>query len=193
MPSNEENKNEENKMEEIPTSSKRLYDGRIIKLRLDTVLLPNGKTSQREIVEHRGAVAMVPMLDRNTVVLVRQYRRAAEGSLLEIPAGTRDPDEEVEACARRELAEEINYSAGRMIKLFQSFMAPGYSTEVIHTFLALDLTPTEGHTDEDEFLQILPTPLADALAMIKSGEIVDAKTISGLLYAERVLREMDTQ
>lgn len=178
--------------EEIVTSSKRLYDGRILKLRLDTVLLPNGKTSQREIVEHRGAVAMVPMLDRHTVVLVRQYRRAAEAGLLEIPAGTRDPDEDVEACARRELGEEINYAAGRMIKLFQSFMAPGYSTEVIHTFLALELTPAAGHTDEDEFLEILPMPFAAALNMIQTGEIIDAKSISGLLYADRVLKEMDT-
>ena len=178
-------------MEEIVTSSQRLYDGRILNLRLDTVLLPNGKTSQREIVEHRGAVAMVPMLDRDTVILVRQYRRAAETSLLEIPAGTRDPNEDVEACARRELAEEINYAPGRMIKLFQSFMAPGYSTEVIHTFLALDLTPTAGRTDEDEFLEILPTPFAEALNMIKTGEIVDAKSISGLLYADRILKEME--
>ena len=177
--------------EEIATSSEHLYEGRILKLRLDTVRLPNGKTSQREIVEHRGAVAMVPMLDRDTVILVRQYRRAAERSLLEIPAGTLDPNEDVEACARRELAEEINYAAGRMTKLFQSFMAPGYSTEVIHTFLALDLTKTEGHTDEDEFLEILPTPLADALHMIQTSEIQDAKSISGLLYAERVLKEME--
>ena len=183
--------NNEKNMEEVATSSERLYDGRILNLRRDTVLLPNGKTSQREIVEHRGAVAMVPMLDRKTVILVRQYRRAAETSLLEIPAGTRDRQEDMEACARRELAEEINYAAGRMIKLFQSFMAPGYSTEVIHTFLALDLTPTAGHTDEDEFLEILPTPFADALTMIKTGEIVDAKSISGLLYAERVLKELE--
>ena len=182
--------NQDNKNVEIATSSKRLYDGRILNLRLDTVLLPNGKTSRREIVEHRGAVAMVPMLDRDTVILVRQYRRAAESSLLEIPAGTRDAGEDVEACARRELAEEINYAAGRMIKLFQSFMAPGYSTEVIHTFLALDLMPTDGHTDEDEFLDIVPTPLASALTMIGSGGIVDAKSISGLLYADRVLKEM---
>jgi len=176
--------------EEMVTSSERLYDGRVLKLRLDTVRLPNGKASQREIVEHRGAVAMVPMLDKDTVILVRQYRRAAEGSLLEIPAGTLDPNEEVETCAKRELAEEINYAAGRMIKLFQSFMAPGYSTEVIHTFLALDLTKAEGHTDEDEFLEILPTPFADALNMIKTGEIIDAKSISGLLCAERILKEM---
>ena len=174
-------------LEETVTSSKRLYDGRILNLRLDTVVLPNGKTSQREIVEHRGAVAMVPMQDRDTVILVRQYRRAAGSALLEIPAGTLDPDEEVEACARRELAEEINYRAGRMQRLFQSYMAPGYSTEVIHTFLALDLTPTEGHTDEDEFLEIVPTPLAEALQMIETGEIADAKSISGLLYAARLL------
>ncbi len=77
-----------------------------------------------------------------------------------------------------------------MIPLFQSFMAPGYSTEVIHTFLALDLTPTDGHTDEDEFLDIVQRPLADALGMIQTGEIVDAKSISGLLYADRVLQEM---
>jgi ADP-ribose pyrophosphatase len=176
--------------EEVATSSQRLYDGRILNLRLDTVLLPNGNTSHREIVEHRGAVAMVPMRDKDTVILVRQYRRAAENSLLEIPAGTLDPNEDVEACARRELAEEINYAAGRMIKLFHSFMAPGYSNEVIHTFLALDLTPAAGHTDEDEFLEILPTPFADALNMVTTGEIVDAKSISGLLYAERILKEM---
>ena len=84
-------------IEEIVTSSKRLYDGKIINLRLDTVRMPDGRMSQREIVEHRGAVAMVPMLDNETVILVRQYRRAAGQSLLEIPAGTRDPDEDIEA------------------------------------------------------------------------------------------------
>ena len=192
---NEDNKNqnEDNKNAEVVTSSQRLFDGRILNLRLDTVLLPNGKTSQREIVEHRGAVALVPMLGDSTVILVRQWRGAAGGSLLEIPAGTRDPNEEVEACARRELAEEINYAPGRMIKLFQSFMAPGYSNEVIHTFLALDLTPTDGHTDEDEFLELVQMPLADALGLIKTGEIVDAKSISGLLYADRVLKEISAQ
>jgi ADP-ribose pyrophosphatase len=178
-------------IEETVTSSKRLYDGRIINLRLDTMVLPNGKMSQREIVEHRGAVAMVPMLDRDTVILVRQYRRAAASCLLEIPAGTRDHNEDIELCARRELAEEINYHAGRMVKLFHSYMAPGYSTEIIHTFLALDLTPTEGHTDEDEFLEIVPTAFTEAIEKIKSGEIVDAKTISGLLFAERLLPDLE--
>jgi len=174
-------------IEEKITSTKRVYDGRIINLRVDTVLLPNGKMSQREIVEHHGAVAMVPLLDKETVVLVRQYRRAAAAALLEIPAGTRDHDEDIELCARRELAEEIQYSAGRMVKLFHSYVAPGYSTEVIHTFLALDLTTTEGHTDEDEFVEVVTLPLAEAIAKIGSGEIVDSKTISALLFVERML------
>lgn len=178
-------------LEEIVTSSQRLYEGRVINLRLDTIRLPNGKMSEREIIEHRGAVAMVPLLNRDTVILVRQYRRAAASTLLEIPAGTRDLNEDIEACARRELAEEINYQAGRLVKLFQSFMAPGYSTEVIHTFLAMDLTRTEGNTDEDEFLEVVPTPLAEAIAMIRSGDIVDAKTISGLLLTERMLPELE--
>ena len=177
-------------MEETVTSSKRLFDGRILNLRVDTVVLPNGKMSQREIVEHRGAVAMIPMLDRETVILVRQYRRAAGGLLLEIPAGTRDHEEPWEDCARRELAEEINYKPGRLRKLYQSYQAPGYSTEVIHTFLALDLTPTEGHTDEDEFVEVVTLPLAEAIAKISTGEIQDAKTISGLLYVERLLPEL---
>ena len=174
-------------IEEKITSTRRIYSGRVINLRVDNVRLPNGHMSEREIIEHRGAVAMVPLLPDGRVVLVRQYRRAAADALLEIPAGTRDPDEDIELCARRELAEEVNYQAGRMIKLFHAYMAPGYSTEVIHTFLALDLTPTEGHTDEDEFLEIVTLPLADAIAKIGTGEIVDSKSIGGLLFVERLL------
>jgi ADP-ribose pyrophosphatase len=174
-------------IDETVTSTKRIYDGRIINLRLDTVLMPDGKLSQREIIEHRGAVAMVPLHADKTVTLVRQFRRPAAGVLLEIPAGTRDADEDIELCARRELAEEVNLSAGRMVKLFHAYMAPGYTTEVIHTFLALDLTYVEGHTDEDEFLEVVQMPLEDALAKIQTGEIVDSKTISGLLFVARLL------
>ncbi|MBV9849960.1 MAG: NUDIX hydrolase, partial [Armatimonadetes bacterium] len=108
-----------------------------------------------------------------------------------IPAGTRDAEEDIELCARRELAEEVNLSAGRMVKLFQAYMAPGYTTEVIHFFLALDLTPAEGHTDEDEFLEIVRLPLDDALAQIESGDIMDSKTISGLLFVARLLPDLE--
>jgi ADP-ribose pyrophosphatase len=174
---------------EIVTESKPIFEGRILKMHVDTVQLSNGKTSTREIVEHRGAVAMVPLLDRKTVVMVRQFRLAAGGELLEIPAGTRDPGEDVTACAHRELGEEINYAAGRMQKLFESFMAPGYSTEVIHTFVAQDLTPTQGHADDDEFLEIITLPLEDAIGKIMNGEIRDAKSISGLLCVNYLLAQ----
>jgi ADP-ribose pyrophosphatase len=121
------------------------------------------------------------------VVLVRQYRDAAGSALLEIPAGTLNPGEAVEVCAHRELAEEIQYKAGRMITLFASYMSPGYSSEKIHTYLALDLTPAEGQADEDEFLDIVTMPLAEAIRLIGTGGIEDAKSISGLLYAEKYL------
>jgi ADP-ribose pyrophosphatase len=120
-------------------------------------------------------------------VLVRQYRRPAASALLEIPAGTCEAQEDIEITARRELAEEVNLSAGRMVKLFHSYVAPGYSTEVIHTYLALDLVHAEGNTDEDEFLEIIRMPLDEALGKITSGEIIDSKTISGLLFVARLL------
>lgn len=180
-----------NNIEETITSTRRIYDGRVINLRLDTVLMPDGKMSQREIVEHRGAVAMIPLHADKTVVLVRQFRRPVAAAMLEIPAGTRDAQEDIELCARRELAEEVNLSAGRMVKLFHSYVAPGYSTEVIHTFLALDLTPTVGHTDEDEFLEVVRLPLDEAIAKISHGEIIDSKTISGLLFVDRLLPNLN--
>lgn len=176
-------------MEEKTTSSKRIYNGKVINLRVDTVVQPNGKPTQREIVEHRGAVAMVPLRENGHVVLVRQWRTPAQSALLEIPAGTLDPDEDPEAAAHRELVEEINLSAGRMTKLFESYMAPGYTTELIRCFLAQDLTETQGHTDEDEFLEIIEIALEDAIGKIGSGEIRDAKSISGLLFVDRLRRE----
>jgi ADP-ribose pyrophosphatase len=178
-----------NEIDETVTSTKRVYDGHVINLRLDSVLMPNGKMSQREIIEHRGAVALVPLYPDKTVVLVRQFRRPA--ALLEIPAGTCEAQEDVEITARRELAEEVNLQAGRMVKLFHAYQAPGYSTEVIHTYLALDLSPTEGETDEDEFLEILRLPLEEAIAKIAHGEIIDSKTISGLLFVDRLLPKLN--
>jgi ADP-ribose pyrophosphatase len=169
------------------TSTKRVYDGRIINFRVDSVMLENGGVSLREIVEHRGAVAIVPMLDRETVILVRQYRAAAGGPLLEIPAGTREPDEDPAICARRELAEEINYAARTMIKMYETYQAPGYSTELIHSYLAYGLEPAAGETDEDEFIEIVKMPLTEAVALIGTGDIRDAKTVAGLLYAEKIL------
>lgn len=164
------------------TTTKRIYEGRVINLRVDTVTLPNGKTSTREIVEHRGAVAMVPVLSNGDIVLVKQYRHAASGILLEIPAGSLNENEDAIASAHRELAEEIKYSARRMIPLFSIFMAPGYTTEKIHIYAALDLEPCPGTLDEDEFLEIVSMPLAKAVEAIRTGEIDDAKSVSAILY-----------
>lgn len=175
--------------DEKVTSSRRVYDGKVVNLRVDTVLLPDGKMTEREVIEHKGAVAMVPMKDADTVILVRQWRTPAQASLLEIPAGSLDEDEEAEAAAHRELSEEINCAAGRMTKLFASYMAPGYSTEIITCYLAQDLTPKPGQPDDDENLELVELSLDDALGKIATGEICDAKSISALLYVDRMRRE----
>ena len=169
--------------------SKRIYEGRIVNLRVDTVELPNGRVSTREVVEHKGAVAIVPLLDHQTIVLVRQYRQPAGRVLLEIPAGTLEKGEDPADCARREVEEEIGYAPGELTEMFHSYLAPGYSTEMLHTFLAEDLQKTEVNRDTDEFLEIVTVSLEDAVKMIDTGEIVDAKSICGILLASRLYKE----
>jgi len=175
------------RLEEKTTESKRVYEGRIVNLRVDTVELPDGRHAVREVVEHRGAVAVVPLLDASRVVMVRQYRQPVGQVLLEIPAGTLDKGEDAEECARRELAEEVGYSAGRLTRMFSTYLSPGYSDEMLHTFLAEDLTPAHAETDEDELVEVLTADLDDAVKMIRTGEIRDAKTVCGLLMAQRLL------
>ncbi|GIV06197.1 MAG: ADP-ribose pyrophosphatase [Fimbriimonadales bacterium] len=165
-----------------------IYRGRVVTLRIDTVRLPNGRTARREIVEHRGAVAIVPLLNPETVLLIRQYRQAVGETLLEIPAGTLEPDEPPERCARRELEEETGYTTRQLRKLFSQYLAPGYSQEVLHVYLAEDLTPVTQHLDEDELVELVPTPLREVETMILQGHIKDSKTIAGLLMTLR-LRE----
>ncbi|MCS7208519.1 MAG: NUDIX hydrolase [Fimbriimonadales bacterium] len=164
-----------------------IYRGRVVTLRIDTVRLPSGRTARREIVEHRGAVAIVPLLDRQTVLLVRQYRQAVGETLLEIPAGTLEPDEPPDLCARRELEEETGYTARQLRKLFSQYLAPGYSQEVLHVYLAEDLVRVGQQLDEDELVELAPTPLCDIEAMILQGQIKDSKTIAGLLMTLRLL------
>ena len=169
--------------------SKRMFEGKLVNLRVDTVELPDGSTSTREVVEHRGAVAIVPMLDHERVVLVRQYRQPVGGTLLEIPAGTLDKGEDPAECARRELVEETGYFPEKLTEMFYSYLAPGYSTEKLHTFLAEDLKKVGENWDSDEFLEIVTINLQDAVEMIRSGEIVDAKSICGILLASRLFKE----
>jgi ADP-ribose pyrophosphatase len=172
---------------ETPIASERIYEGRVVRLRVDTVRLPNGETSKREVVEHGGAVAVVPMLDDDTVLLVRQFRLPAGKVLLEIPAGGIEDGEEARECARRELMEEIGKSPELLIPLYTAYLAPGYTTEKLHGFLALGLSDAPAEADHDEFVEVVSMTLEDALAAITTGEIEDAKTIAGITLAARHL------
>ena len=159
----------------------RLYNGKIFDVVLEKVTLPNGVVKDREIVRHPGASAMVPLLDDESVVLIKQYRHALGQFVWEIPAGTLEPGEEPLECARRELMEEIGYKAAAFDKLTEIWPAPGYTDEHIHIFLSTGLTKVDQKLEDDEVLETRPTPLNQCLEMIKTGEIQDGKTIIGLL------------
>lgn len=167
-------------------SSRSIYDGRILKVRVDQVELSGGRTSTREIVEHRGAVVIVALDAAQNVMLVRQFRKPVEDELLELPAGTLEPGEGPDECASRELQEETGFSAERLEKLGGFYSAPGFCTEYLHLFMATGLKPAILAGDDDEDINLVPTPLSQVPDMIKSGEIRDAKSVAGLL---RVLRE----
>ena len=174
-------------LNETVLRSETIYDGKIVHLKVHQVRLPDGRESKREVVEHSGAVAIVPVLDDGTVLMVRQFRLPAGKVLLEIPAGTLEKGEEPLACAHRELEEETGYRAARMQPLFTAFLAPGYSTERIHAFLATGLTKFHAHTDEDETVETVSFPMADVERMVLAGEIEDAKSISALLVGLKQL------
>jgi len=178
-------------LREVTLSSETVFSGRVVRLRVDTVRLPSGRTSTREVVVHPGAVAIVPLTDDARVVLVRQYRQAAGQVLLEIPAGTLEDGEAPESCAHRELAEETGLSAGRLVRLADSYLAPGYSSELLHVFLGLDLRPADGShaMDADESIETLTVPVAEAVEWVLEGRVCDAKTICGVLLADRWLRD----
>jgi ADP-ribose pyrophosphatase len=169
-------------------SSSRVYDGRIINLRVDQVLLDDGGSTTREIVEHRGAAAIIPLIDDDRVILVRQYRYAVTEGLLEVPAGTLEPQETPEDCARRELEEETGYTCREVKKILECFVAPGYSTEKIHFYLARGLVLSEPKTEADEHITSEVMPISQALEKVRLGEIRDAKTICALFRAQDFLQ-----
>ncbi len=174
-------------MNETITSTKHIFEGRVIKLDVHEVMLPDGSTSQRELVRHPGAVAIVPLDADQTIHLVRQYRIAADRVLLEIPAGTLEPGEDPLVCAERELQEEISFKPGKLESLGGIFVAPGYTTEYIHLFLATDLKPSSLEMDADEFIETVTMSLTDALKLIETGEICDSKTTTALMIVARKL------
>lgn len=171
------------RFEEKVISSRRVYEGRIINLRVDTVEMPGGRIGTREVVEYHGAVAVVALNVNGELLMVRQYRHAVGRELLEIPAGKIEPDEVPAVCARRELLEETGYEAAELKPLIQFFSTPGFTTEELHLFVATGLTPGEQDLDDDEFIDVLAVPFEKALAMVRSGEICDAKSVVGILAA----------
>ncbi len=172
-------------MEETTLRSEQIYDGRIIRLSVLEVRLPDGKIAKRELITHPGAVAIVALDEAGNVLLVRQFRTAANRILLEIPAGTLHPGEDPLVCAERELQEETGYRPGKLEALGGIFAAPGYTTEFIHLFWATELSESRLSMDEDEFIEVERVPLSQALEMIEQGEIADGKSVSGLLRVAR--------
>jgi ADP-ribose pyrophosphatase len=169
-------------MSEVTINTQSVYNGKLLKLHVDTVRLRNGRETSKEIIEHPGAVAIIPILDNGKLVVVKQYRTAARRRMIEIPAGTLEGDEAPLACAKRELTEETGYVAGRFTRLFSCYLAPGYSSEKIHFFLANELLRTKAKPAEDEFITVQAMNLDEALRAIERGKIQDAKTISALYY-----------
>lgn len=144
---------------------------------------PDGEIRKKGCIQHPGSVVIIPFTDDGQVILIRQYRIGAEENLLEIPAGTLEPDEEPRLAAERELQEEAGFFPDTLIPLDGFYISPGISNEYMHLFIARDLRPSELAQDEDEIIEVMPMPLAEALRKITSNEIRDAKTIVGLLRA----------
>src|SRR4051812_43812390 len=169
-------------------SSRRAYSGRVISLDVDTVRFPDGSVGELEMIRHPGASAVVPFLTDPTaedpqVLLIRQYRYAAEGYLYEIPAGRLNPGELPADCAGRELKEETGCSSQHIEHLFTMYTTPGFTDEKIHVFMATGLIAGETKHEADEFLELEPMLLSRALQMVRAGEIKDGKTALGLLFA----------
>ena len=177
---------EERDFTETTLFSKTVHRGRLLHVLEDEVRLPDGRHTRREYVRHPGAVMMLPFLDSGTVVLVRQFRYALGRHFLELPAGKIDEGEEPLATARRELKEECGYSAASWKHLATLHPCVGYSDERIELFIARELSPVGEALDDGEFLEVVTTPLEQALGWVRSGAITDAKTIVGLLWAERI-------
>ena len=169
------------------TATRDVYRGRIVHLTVDTVTLPNGATVDLEVIRHPGAAAVVPLDWNGEVLLIKQYRHAADGYIYEVPAGKLDPGEPPEVCAARELIEEAGVEAAQIDRLGAILTTPGFTDEVIHLYLARRLGRAPQKLDDDGVLPVGRVAFARALAMCASGEIRDAKSVCALFLAERFL------
>jgi len=165
--------------------SETAYRGRAFSVRVDEMEYRPGRSTRIEIVEHGGAVTMLPLDHEQNVWFIRQYRHSVGEMILELPAGTLKPGEDPAAGADRELQEEIGMRAGKLERLLSFWLAPGYSTELMHLYLATELTPSTLEQDEDEIIAVEKVPRARAVAMAASGELRDSKSLVGMLAAAR--------
>ncbi len=171
-------------------TSKNIYSGKIIKLDVHEVMLENQKTAEREIITHHGGVGIIPITDADEIVLVKQFRKPFECETLEIPAGKKEKNEEPLSCAERELKEETGITAKYITFLADMYPSPGYTDEIVHIYKAEGLTYGNMSTDEDEFIEVFKYSMVEAVEMIKSGQIKDAKTIIAVMMAanERLIQ-----
>ncbi|MGH2592981.1 MAG: NUDIX hydrolase [Anaerolineae bacterium] len=174
---------------ETVLATRRVYEGRVVNLRVDDVRTPGGLEVVREVVEHRGAVALVALDENDRVLLVKQYRYATGSETTEIPAGTLEPGEEPAACAARELTEETGYSAARFKRIGGIYPSPGFCTEYIHFFVATGLAHGAARPEADEQIEAELVPWAEALRRVRDGEIHDAKSVSALLLVDAKRRQ----
>jgi len=180
-----------NKFEEKTISSERIYEGKIINLKVDEVELPNGKTSKRELIEHPGAVAILAITPEKKIIMVEQYRKALGRSIIEVPAGKLEKGEAPETTAMRELEEETGFTA-ESLELIQSFStSPGFADEVIHLFLAVGLKRSQSGAvlDDDEFVELMEVSIEEAEQMMNDNRIYDAKTAFAVLWAKQRLSD----
>jgi ADP-ribose pyrophosphatase len=166
---------------------KTIYQGRIFDVQILDTRLPDGKQVQYDVVTHAGAVALVPVDQDGNIWFVSQYRVAVNKSMIELPAGILEPGEDPQDTAARELREEIGQGCRTIEKLGEVYLTPGYSNELIHIYLASDLSPEKLDQDDDEFIDIVAVPIEQAYQMARSGEIVDGKTLAALLMAQPYL------
>jgi ADP-ribose pyrophosphatase len=165
-------------------SSQQVYQGRAVKLRIDTVEKPSGRVTTREVVEHSDCVVIIPVDAEGNLLLVRQFRHAIGKELLELPAGGINPGESPEEAARRELQEETGYLPQQLKRLGGFYSIPGYGNEYLHLYLATDLAPSQLWAEDTESIDLVQVPLKELTSLISQGWIIDAKSLAGLLYLQ---------
>lgn len=173
--------------EEKTMKCERIYEGKILNLKIETVELPDMKYSKREIIEHPNGVAVIPILDGSNMIMVKQYRKAVEKIMLEIPAGLLEVNEEPREAALRELREETGYDSEKLKYIMEFYTSPGYCDEKVYLFLATDLKKGDWMPEPGEIIEHEIYPIADLVKMVNRGEIVDSKTIIGINIAENYL------